>query len=460
MDDAAQREAQYFEGPRACFRMRRMLVLLAVCYMFEQMDVGTFAYVAPVLIEGWGISVSQVAQVNSLSFVGMFVGAIVGGWLGDKIGRKKTLIASVVIFSVGSIASGLAASFSFLILARFVVGVGVTAMVIVAMVFICEVAPSSGRGSYVSLTTALGVLGVPLGALFARWVIPMNPEGWRWVFVLGGGAITLVPLCFVWLVESPRWLVAKGRTAEANKILLELTGHSVASSEHRVVEEKSSIRETLRVMFCKEYSRRTVVLVFIMNGVIVGAYLLAGFYPTILQKYAGFELTLVLSIMAISWWGIPFGDLLASRVSDWRGRKVPLAVFTIINGVTYIVCGLWAIPMVIIAAVFLSRIFGGGSTSMVYTYVAESYPTRIRSNAVGMIMGLSRLVSAASVLVVPAVLAEHGWLGIHLLNAAVVTIPAVIVLVWGEKTSKRTLESLNRTDDAIWSGCAREDMEG
>lgn len=445
MRGLVQGGSTYFDGVKIGTLHTRMLWLCAVCYMFDQMDTSTFAYAAPVLVKTWGVTMEQIAQVNSYNFVGMFIGAVCGGWLADKIGRKVTLILSIAIFSFASIAGGLATNYAFLGFTRFVTGVGLIAMVVIAMVYISEMTPSDRRGKFVSLTIACGTIGIPLGAAFARWVVPLSAESWRYIFILGGGTILLIPLCISWFKESPRWLVSKGRIAEAEQIIKELTGRAVNLSSEAVEKAKPSNNlEALKVMFSREYLKRTLTLLLITNGVVLGAHLLSGFYPAMLQEYAGFQLTLVLSIMAISWWGIPFGDLSASLVSDRGGRKIPLAVYSIINGLAYIICGLIAIPTVIIGALFISRVFGGGSASMLYTYLAESYPTHIRSNAVGLIMGSSRVIAAIAVFIVPPILATYGWLGIHLLNAAIIIIPALMVLIWGEKTSRRTLEDINR----------------
>ncbi|MGB9858541.1 MAG: MFS transporter [Moorellaceae bacterium] len=436
----------YFDGVKLSSLHKRIMLLVAVCYMFDQMDTNTFAYAAPVLRETWGVTMEQIAQVNSYYLWGMFMGAVFGGWLADKMGRKATLIFCVAVFSLASIGGGLATNFSFLAFTRFICGIGLIGMVVVATVFIAEMTPSDRRGQLVSLTVAFGTLGVPVGAALARWIVPLSAESWRYIFLLGGATVFLLPLCFAWFKESPRWLVSRGRLGEAEKVIKELTGQEVKWSLQAIeTATRGSNLEALRVMFSRVYLRRTLVLFLITIGVVVGgAHLLAGFYPTILQEYAGFELTLVLSIMAISWWGIPFGHVSAALVSDRGGRKIPLAIYSIINGLAYIVCGFMALPVVVTAALFISRVFGGGSASMLYTYLAECYPTHVRSNAVGLLMGSSRVIAAVAVLIVPPVLRAYGWLGIHLLNAAIILIPAIIVLIWGERTSGRTLEELNK----------------
>lgn len=438
----------YFDGAKMSFTHLRMLFLCAVCYMFDQMDTNLFAYAAPVLRETWGVTVNQIARVNSYYYVGMFIGAVYGGWIADRFGRKAALIASIAVFSVGSLAGGLATAFPFLAFTRFISGIGLISMVVVSMTYITEMSPSAHRGKFISLILAISTIGSPVGAAIASWIIPMSDESWRIVFAFGGATIFLLPLCFAWFKESPRWLISKGRTAEAERVVKFITGQDVdLTSEVVEKPKKAGNIETVKVMFSKGYLRRTIVLIFITISVTLGAHLLGGFYPTMLRENAGFQLTIALNIMAISWWGMPVGNLSAATVTDKGGRKIPLAVYQILNGVAFIICGLWAIPAVIAVAQFLSRLFGGGAASMLYTYQAECYPTYIRSNAVGLISGFSRILVAVSVFIVPPILAVYGWLGMNLINAAIIIVPCIVLLIWGEKTGGKSLEELHPVRD-------------
>lgn len=445
----------YFDGAKMSFAHLRMMFLCAICYMFDQMDTNIFAYAAPVLRENWGVTVNQIAQVNSYYYVGMFIGAVCGGWIADRFGRKAALIISITVFSVGSLAGGMATAFSFLAFTRFITGIGLISMVVVSITYITEMSPSAHRGKFISLILAISTIGSPVGAAIASWIIPMSTESWRIVFIFGGATVLLLPLCFAWFKESPRWLISKGKTTEAERVVKIITGKDVDLSSEIVEEPKKAGNiETLKVMFSRGYLRRTIVLLFITISITLGAHLLGGFYPTMLRENAGFELTIALNIMAISWWGMPVGNLSAATVTDKGGRKVPLAVFQILNGVAFIVCGLWAIPAVIAVAQFLSRLFGGGAASMLYTYQAESYPTYIRSNAVGLVSGFSRMLAALSVFIVPPILAAYGWLGMNLINAAIIIIPTIVLLIWGEKTGGKSLEELHQIRDIDYNSKA------
>jgi putative MFS transporter len=101
-----------------------------------------------------------------------------------------------MFFSAGSIASSIAQSISFMSFTRFITGIGLTAMLVIVIVYISEMSPSHIEEKIVAITIASGTIGFPVGAAFARWVVPLSTESWRYIFIVGGIAILLIPLCF------------------------------------------------------------------------------------------------------------------------------------------------------------------------------------------------------------------------------------------------------------------------
>ena len=443
MSRGANAGPSYFDGTKIGNTQKKFLWLAALVYFFDQMDNGTFSYAVPALIKNWGITTAQVAHVNSLNYFGMFLGAVFGGWLSDRIGRKKAMLTGILTFSLGSLGNAFATSFPVMAGARLVTGFGVVATVIVAMVYIAEMLPSENRGRYQSLTIACGTIGIPMCALFARWVVPMGPETWRYVFVLGSCGIFLALLGFFWFKESPRWLVSKGRIEEAENLVEEITGQKVDLRAVSIKEvKKVGNIEALRVMFSKEYIKRTLVLGTLGLGINLGIFFIGTFYTTMLTKI-GLPVATVLTIAAISDWGSPAGDLTSSFFVDKGGRKIPIVVFCVIAGALSIVCGMSTLPILVVITLTVHRIFRAGSLVMFWSYLAESFPTHIRSNASGFVFGSGRLAAALSQFALPVLWANYGWAGLNTINGLFFILPAILVLFLGEKTSKRTLEELN-----------------
>lgn len=433
----------YFDGTKIGKTQKRFLYLAALIYVFDQADNGTFTYAVPSLIKNWGITTQQIAHINSLNYFGMFLGAVFGGWLADKLGRKKAMLIGTLIFSLGSLANALANSFPFIAAARLVTGFGVVATVIVAMVYIAEMLPAENRGRYQSLTIACGTIGIPLIALFARWVVPLGLENWRYVFLVGSSGIIVAILGIKWFKESPRWLVSKGRTEEAEALIKEITGQKVDLSTvaNKEVKKVGNI-EALKVMFSKEYLSRTIVLGILGLGINMGVFFIGTFYTTMLAKI-GMPVATVLTIAAISDWGSPAGDLTSSFCVDKGGRKIPIVIFCVIAGALSILVGLSSTPLLIAVALLVHRVFRAGSLTMFWSYLAESFPTHIRSNASGFVFGSGRLVASLSQLALPTLWASYGWVGLNTINGLFFIIPALLVLLLGEKTSRKSLEELN-----------------
>ncbi|MEK8174002.1 MFS transporter [Streptomyces sp. M19] len=139
----------------------------------------------PRLREQWDLSLDGVGVITSVGFAGMFIGALLGGRLSDRFGRRRVLLGAVVFYSVFSLLS--AASFTpwQMGVTRFLTGVGLQAMTGVLLVWVSEMYPRALRGRYQSWILVLGFVGVPVSAWVSRLVIPLGTESWRWVFVVG-----------------------------------------------------------------------------------------------------------------------------------------------------------------------------------------------------------------------------------------------------------------------------------
>ncbi|UWG98420.1 MFS transporter [Dehalobacter sp. DCM] len=434
----------YFDGMKLGKTHKRFLWLAAIVYIFDQADNATFMYAAPSLMKVLHITPQQIANINSMNFFGMFLGAIFGGWLSDKIGRKRAIMTTVTIFSVGSFLNAVVSTYHLIAAARLITGFGVIATVVIAMVYIAEMMPSENRGKYQGITIASGSISLPLLGSFAAWIIPKGPDNWRIIFLVGSLGIFLLILIHFWFKESPRWLLSKGRAKEAEALVEEISGRRLdLSEEYKKIPKKGSNAEALRVMLSKEYFRRTFVLFFLTFGISGGSIFLTNFYTTALTM-GGMAMTTVLTVTALSFWGIPVGDYTSSFFSDRGGRKMPIFIFALIEVVTFFVAGATFLPGVIVIALFIQKIFGAGATTMVWTYLAESFPTNVRNNVVGFIFGTVRLLVSGIQLTLPTLYLTLGWFGMNAANGAVILICALIALVWGERTSKKSLEELNR----------------
>src|SRR5579872_428527 len=159
--------------------------LLGFVVFFDFADTNTFSFVAPALLKDWNLSISTIATVVSATFLGMFVGATAGGWVSDRIGRKKALIATTFWYAVFSLLNAFVWGTTSLFITRLLTGVGISAMTVVGMTYISEMFPAKSRGAYQAWVMTIGLCGIPITAYVARFVIPLASWGWRIVFVWG-----------------------------------------------------------------------------------------------------------------------------------------------------------------------------------------------------------------------------------------------------------------------------------
>src|SRR5437667_2180272 len=162
----------------------------------------------------------QNLQFISLTFVGMTLGALITGFVGDKMGRRFTYQVNLLIFGLASLAAAFAQDMNQLIACRFVQGLGLGAEIVVGYSTLTEFVPPNFRGRWLSMMAFLVVAGFPVTALLGYLIIPT--WGWRPMFVIAGIGSLIVWYLRKNLPESPRWLEAQGRTAEAEALMTKI----------------------------------------------------------------------------------------------------------------------------------------------------------------------------------------------------------------------------------------------
>lgn len=456
----------YFDGMEKLGKSHKhFLWIAAICYFFDQMDMQMFGNITPAVMKDLGFTLDQIAVMNAFNFLGMCLGGFLGGWIATKIGRKKTLIGLVGLFSVASIVNALSGHYINFIICRFLIGFGTIGMVTVAMVYMAEMLPSHNRGKYQALSIAAGTLGIPFGAFFCASMINIGTHTWRLCFLIGGISILLVPLGMKWLKESPRWLVMSGKIKEAETIVSECTGKpcDLSALAFKCVQPKTiGMIESLKIMFNKAFRKQTVVVVALAWGATLGVFYMSN-YGTTFCVDMGMQYQMVLIVAATGVIGTPLGDLTVSLISDKGGRRIPIIIFSCIAGLICLLRGYFTQPVIdminagsqglgLAILIFFGvtfSLFAGGTMTMMWTYLAESFPTKIRSNATGMVFGSARLVAVFTTLTVPAVYAMSGYFGINVVNSLWYFIPALFGLIWGVSSAGKSLEELEAEAERI-----------
>ena len=193
----------------------RLLAGSGVGWALDAMDVGLVSFILAALAAQWSLSPGELSAIASIGFVGMAVGASLGGLLADRIGRRQVFALTLLVYGMATGASALVTGLGLLLVLRFLVGLGLGAELPVASTLVSEYAPTRIRGRVVVALEAFWALGWVLAAVIGYLVVPASANGWRWAFALG-----MVPAAYAIVVrwglpESVRFLERKGRDDEA-----------------------------------------------------------------------------------------------------------------------------------------------------------------------------------------------------------------------------------------------------
>ncbi|KUJ33280.1 MFS transporter [Streptomyces sp. NRRL F-5122] len=427
------------------------LMAVAFAYFFEFADINSFAVTAPRLIKLWGVTVNQVAYVTSLSFVCMFLGSVVASWMADRWGRRTALNLTTVFFSVFSLASAFSWDIVSLGVFRALTSTGLSAMTVVAVIYVSELFPSALRGKFQAYAIVIGICGTPVTNFVASALVPINDWSWRFVYLWG--ALGIVYLFFArHLKESPRWYESRGEHAKADAILTEL--------ETQITAEKGPLplpappldppvlkKAPLRILFQKKYLLPTLLLTVVWVTQTIGFFGYSSWAPTLLAK-EGFSVEKSVFYVALSTAGAPLGSYIAALVTDRFERKWCLVAFGAIIAVCGLLYGLTFNPALIIVFGFLVNLFERGYTALGYAYSPELFDTHGRSLGTGVSYGLGRLSNAVGPLVIAGLYNGSGYKSVFFFIAGTWLFGAVILAVFGPRT-KQTVLTLARPKDPV-----------
>jgi putative MFS transporter len=421
---------------------RTVFLALAFAYFFELGDLNTFAYAAPAIIKEWGISVDTVALITSASFGGMFLGAVFGGLVADRVGRKRGLIYALMLYAGFSLVNALAWDILSLAFTRFVTGIGLSAMTVIANTYITEFFPAARRGRYMGLVMTIGLLGIPATAWVSRFVVPLAPWGWRLIFIWGGlGILALVYA--VRIPESPRWLHSHNRTAEADAEIDALERLAVAGGASlpplvSVAEPPRQGRAGYGGLLRERYLGRTILLSTVSILGTVGFYGFFSWVPTLLFQHG---ITVVKSLTYTSVMALcnPIGALIAADLIERFERKwfnVAISVFVAVCGVLF---GLSENPILIMLLGSLVVMGLQAATVSSYTYASELYPTELRSQGNGITYGIGRVANVGGPFIIAAVFSQLGYTTVFAFIAGCYIVRGLVYLL-GPATTGLSLE--------------------
>ena len=378
-------------------------------------------------------------------FLGMFIGALGLGRFADRVGRRRAFLVTLSLYSVFTLLGASATSASFLIVTRFLAGIGIGAEPPLVDSYLSELLPARDRGRYTAVAYTIGFLGVPAVGLLARVLVPLRLggiDGWRWLFVAGslGGAI-------VWrlrrrLPESPRWLEAVGRIAEAEEVTAQLEAEGARAGPLPLPaadERPASALSGFAALFSPDLVGRTSVLFVFHIFQTVGYYGFGTLVPLVLAS-KGFSVVNSLTYTAIVFIGYPLGSALSMAVVERIDRRWLIVASAGLMAVFGLALGVATAPVAIVVLGLVYTVVSNIFSNAFHIFQAEIFPTLVRATAAGTAYGLSRLSSAAMPFVLLPVLQGGGAAAMFALVAAAMLIVVVDIGFFAPSTTGRPLE--------------------
>jgi len=391
---------------------------------------------------GWS-DLAHNARFISVTFVGMLIGAWCAGLAGDRFGRKFAYQANLLIFGLSAFAAAAVPSMDWLIVARFFMGLGLGAEIVVGYVVLAEFIPPQQRGRWgAALATCTN------GALFVATIVGWGvipAFGWRWMFVLCGIGAMIVWVLRRSLPESPRWLESKGRAEAAEQILSSIENEVAATKvlpppayRPTPVQANASVTQ----LFSRALIARTIVGCAILIGLNAAVYGFIAWIPTFFVKQ-GINLSSSLGYTVLMTLGSPLGTLAGMWVGEKIDRKPSMVVLSLaaaglglmypmfINPTAFVVIGFL---LVLTVAMMLALAWG--------LYIPELFPTELRMRGSGVCNTAGRLMSIVTPFAVVELFTGFGVMGVVAAVAGLLVLQAIIVALLGVETRKRPLEEL------------------
>lgn len=333
------------------------------------------------------MTTAEATTVATVSLIGMTLGALSIGAATDRFGRRKAMIGAVLIFSVMTLLCGLAGSPTQLGLYRFLAGFGLGGCLPTAIALVTEF--SRGKAGRASTTVMTGYhVGAVSTALLALLVL--QPFGWRAMFIIGAvPGLLMVPLMMRYLPESPSYLLAKGRRAEA-EALARSTG--ITLEEPLAVEpgQGGARPASIATLVSPGFLRNSLAIwVTSFMGLLL-VYALNTWLPALMVA-ANYGLQKGLWLLLLLNLGGVLGLLFAGRIADAIGLRTAARLWFFVGGLLLALLSI-KLPLVLLyGAVFLTGAFVFSAQVLVYAFTAASHPPGVRATAIGFSAGVGRV---------------------------------------------------------------------
>ncbi len=377
-------------------------LLLASAIVLDGFDNQVLSHIIPSLSREWKLPRESFAPALALGLLGMSAGTIISGWLGDRLGRRTVLMASLILFGLMTSLCATASGIGTLIGLRILAGIGLGGAVPNATVMINETAPARHRAAAV----ALGIVCIPVGGVIAGLIASVVAEmsSWRLLVLIGGMApVALVLVMLKSLPESPDYLAAHRRSStdrwrpsglrppERESAVRSPNLEDEGSDGHRASE--TALTTTL---FARDYLRDTLSLWLAFGACLAAVYSCFNWLPTVLMASGLRQSQASAGLAAFNFGGI-FGALLIGWLAVRYGSRRPIIAFALAAIGPAMVLSIsgrhGGTPGYALALLVLEGFLINGVQVMLFAIAANTYPKNLRATGLGLAVGVGRLAA-------------------------------------------------------------------
>ncbi len=434
----------------------RVTLALGVGWLLDALEVNIIGNVLGVLKSLWHLTNFQASALVAVWLIGIMLGALVFGYLADRFGRRRLFILTLALYSTFTVISALSPGYWFFLVFRFLTAIGVGAEYSAINAAIGELIPARYRGRANAIVMNFWPLGAILAAVLSLLFINLLPPavGWRFAFALGA----VIAVFTIWarkiLPESPRWLVGRGRTKEADAILRQMEagsarfGSSPPTGPEPIPPASGFFRQLSQLVH--EHPWRLALGSLLDFSEAAGYYGIFAFLPLIVLPRVNISEAQTPWFFLVGNVGAVAGGALAAVTLDSAGRKATVTGFYLVAAVSMLAMG-WATLAAssgwVMAAFIGVNFCATGSWVSAYPTFSEIFPTPLRSTGIGFSVAFGRIGAAMAPLVLVAiaehasVMASFGILAGFYVLGALVMVPWIL---WGPEGRGQTLEALSK----------------
>ncbi len=379
------------------------IIVFIFCFLgllIDGADLMLLSYSLSSLKAEFGLTSVEAGSLGSFTLAGMAIGGIYGGWACDRFGRVKTVVWSIVLFSVGTAILGMTHSYWQFASTRFFASLGLGALYVACNTLMAEYVPTRYRTTVLGTLQAGWSVGYIVATLLAGWILPEH--GWRWLFYVAIIPVILAVLMQRLVPEPQAWITARAERAKEK-----------ANGTRNALKKKPD--GMFKLIFSDPKASRMFLLWALTAGFLqFGYYGVNNWMPSYLESELGMNFKSMTSYMVGTYAAMIFGKILAGLAADRLGRRAVFAFGALGTAIFLPVIVLFQSPENILWMLVVFGFLYGIPYGVNATYMTESFEAKFRGSAVGGAYNIGRIGAA----VAPAAigfLASHGSIGMGFL---------------------------------------------